>query len=299
MTARRTTTRKTSRAGTPRTARAGTIIVGRGKVGRALRVALMRAGAEVTLVAGRQVMPRDVSAARVVVLALPDAAIASCAERIAGGLTRGAVVLHCAGRLGVEPLAACAVAGAATGVMHPLVSFASTRVPPPLAGATFVIAGDARAVRAARALTTQLGAVPLVAALHGAAYHAAAALLAGGAVALTAHAIEVLVALGLQRTAARRALAGLLGSVAANLSRLDAPEALTGPVARGDAATITAHRAALRAVLPEARVVYDAIAPAVLCVAVSAGLDAQKAAAVRAALSETSQRTTRRRPRAR
>ena len=297
MTARGRTTRLAGGSATPQ--RAGTIIVGRGKLGRALHFALSRAGAEVTLVAGRRVAPRDVSAARVVVLALPDAAITSCAERIAGGLTRGAVVLHCAGRLGVEPLAACAATGAAIGVMHPLVSFASTRVPPPLVGATFVIAGDARAVRAARALTTELGAVPLIAALHGAAYHAAAALLAGGAVALTAHAIDVLVALGLHRNAARRALAGLLASVAANLAHLDAREALTGPVARGDAATIAAHRVALHAVSPEAHAVYDAIAPAVLRVAVSAGLDAQKAAAVRDALNEASQRTTRRRPRAR
>ncbi len=286
MTVRRSTTRIAGGRATPRRARSSTIIVGRGKVGRALYLALARGGGEVKLVAGRRVTPRDVSPARVVVLALPDAAIASCAERIAPGLTRGTVVLHCAGRLGIEPLAACAAAGAAIGVMHPLVSFASPRVPPPLAGATFVIDGDARAVREARALTTQLGAVPLTAAVHGAAYHAAAALLAGGAVALTAHAIEVLVALGVRPVAARRALAGLLGSVAANLSRLDAAEALTGPVARG-------------ALSPESRVVYDAIAPAVLRVAVSAGLDAQNAAAVRAALSETTQRATRRQPRAR
>lgn len=275
--------------------RAGTLVVGRGKVGRALAAALTAAGHSARLVPGKTCSAGDVGTARVVVLALPDAALEAAAERLAPGLSQGTVVLHCAGRLGVEPLAACARAGAHVGVLHPLVSFASKRVVPPLAGTTFVLAGDARASSAGRALARAVGARPLVAPVHGAAYHAAAAMLAGGAVALAAHATDVLVTLGVERPAARRALAGLLASVAANLTRLDAPEALTGPVARGDAPAVAAHRAALAERSPEALVVYDAIAPAVLAVAVRAGLDAPRAAGVRRALSAASPRAKRRR----
>jgi predicted short-subunit dehydrogenase-like oxidoreductase (DUF2520 family) len=275
--------------------RVGTVIVGRGKVGRALLGALAARGHSAQLAAGRTVSAATIGSARLVVLALPDAALAPVAQRLAPGLARGAVVLHCAGRLGIEPLAACEAVGAEVGVMHPLVSFASKRRSPPLLGATFVIAGSPRAVAAARSLARQVGAQPLVAPVHGAAYHAAAAMLAGGSVALAGHAIDVLVGLGMERGAARRALSGLLASIAANLALLDAPEALTGPVARGDAAAVAAHRAALAALAPEALSVYDAIAPAVLDIAVRAGLEEARAGDVRRALSRVDQRATRRR----
>jgi predicted short-subunit dehydrogenase-like oxidoreductase (DUF2520 family) len=275
--------------------RAGTVIVGRGKVGRALFGALAAHGHSARLVAGRTVSVAAIGSARIVVLALPDAALTAAAERLAQGLARGVVVLHCAGRLGLEPLAACAGVGAAVGVMHPLVSFASKRRSPALLGATFVIAGSPRAVAAARSLARLIGAHPLIAPVHGAAYHAAAAMLAGGSVALAGHATNVFVGLGVARPDARRALAGLLASIAANLAQLDAPEALTGPVARGDAAAVAAHRASLGALAPEALSVYDAIAPAVLDIAVRAGLDERHAREVRRALSRASPRATRRR----
>ena len=277
----------------------GTLILGRGKVGRALASALRTRGLHVQLAGARTVPIAALRAASFVVLAVPDAAISAAATRIAGVVPRGAVVVHCAGRLGMEPLLTCKQHGAAIGVMHPLVSFASRRTSPALVGATFVLAGDARATRASRQLVMQLGAHALVAPIHGSAYHASAALLAGGAVALVSQSTAVLVALGLAPSAARRALAGLLGSVASNLEQLDAPSALTGPIARGDATAVAAHRVALAQCSPETLALYDAIAPAVLAVAVRAGLDEVRAKQVRREISRAIPGTRRRRATAR
>jgi len=66
------------------------------------------------------------------------------------------------------------------------------------------------------------------------------------AVALVDAGVEVLTSVGLDRAQATRALAGLLASTAANLSRVGLPEALTGPIARGDVAVVARHLLALR-----------------------------------------------------
>lgn len=222
------------------------VIVGRGKVGRTLARALR----DVRLVSGRS---RQFDG-EVFVLAVPDAAITQVASRLAASLAshslasrRRTVVVHCAGRLDATPLAACAAMGAHVGVLHPLASFADAKRPPSLVGATLVVAGDVHVVRAARRIARALASHVLVAPIHGAAYHAAAAMVAAGGASVVSAAAGVLAAHGVSRAEAERALAGLLATVAQNVASLGASRALTGPVARGDEATIEAHRRALHA----------------------------------------------------
>src|SRR6185503_13839633 len=74
-------------------------------------------------------------------------------------------------------------------------------------------------------------------------YHAAAALVSNHAVGLVDAGVELLTSVGLERATAVRALAA---STAANLERVGLPEALTGPIARGDVAVIARHILALR-----------------------------------------------------
>lgn len=255
-------------------------VFGRGRVGRGLAGAWQRAGLEARLVPGREGQAADVAGAEVIVLAVPDGAIAGCAARIAPGLERASCVLHCAGARGVDELATCGAAGGHVGVMHPLVSFADGAQPPCLAGTTFTIAGDAYAVTAAEALVHALGARPLMAALHGAAYHAVAALVANGTVGLVHAAVPVLEQLGLTRSQAEHAVAGLLRTVADNVRELGVPRALTGPIMRGDAATVAAHRDALRGIDADTAAAYDAVVPAVLRCAQAAGLSRESAEAV-------------------
>jgi predicted short-subunit dehydrogenase-like oxidoreductase (DUF2520 family) len=68
-----------------------------------------------------------------------------------------------------------------------------------------------------------------------------------------------------------------LRTVGENVARVGTPAALTGPIVRGDAATVRAHRDALDAVDPDARAAYDALAPHVLACALAAGLDRARA----------------------
>lgn len=255
-------------------------ILGRGRLGGGLAKGLRAAEVEVRLRSGRAGAIGD---APIIVLAIPDPALAERAARIAPRVA-GRVVLHCSGSLGPDVLAACRDAGAAVGAMHPLVSFADRRRPPTLSGTSFVIDGDRRAVAAAKRIARAVGARPMVAPLHGAAYHAAAALSANGAAALATVAVRVVEALGLSRKDAQRAIGALLRTVGENVERVGVPDALSGPVMRGDEGTVARHRAALREVDFEALAAYDAVAPAILDCARRAGLPEAKAAAVRNAL---------------
>ena len=258
-------------------------VVGRGRVGRTLARGWRDAGLEVRTLAGRATRrPRHV-AVDACVLAVPDGHIEDVAASLSSRLRAGAVLFHCAGARGPEALGS--VPGhVARGALHPMVSFADARRPPPLRGASFALSGEPRARRVGRRLVRALGAHPVEAAqgdLHGPAYHAAAALLANGAAALAAEARRVLLAEGVDASDADRMLAALLASVAANVASLGLPAALTGPVARGDAATVRAHR---RALASESRATYDAVAGAILRLARDQGLGDEQAAAVARAL---------------
>lgn len=268
----------------PMSAASAVLLAGRGKVGHGLFAALSArdAGgtARVRLVGSRTIDSGDLAWADVVVLAVADDAIAGVTESIADRL--GATpVLHCAGARDATETGAAAEHGA----MHPMVSFCRAETPPSLRGTALVI--DARstpaAIAAAKGIARRMGALAIVAEAQGASYHAAAAMVANGAAALAVGALPILESLGLQPAAAASALEGLLATVAHNIGETGGPEALTGPVARGDASTVQAHRAALRS-LPDALRVYDAVAPAILTCARSAGLEPARAEAVREAL---------------
>jgi predicted short-subunit dehydrogenase-like oxidoreductase (DUF2520 family) len=248
-------------------------VLGRGKLGRALALALREAGVPTQLLAGRR--PGKLRA-NVVLLAVPDAQIASVAAALE--LDSGTVVMHCAGARGLAELAA---ARAHRGVLHPLLSFASRTHPPQLHGATFTCFGDRRALAAARRIARALGARLLVLpGPPGPAYHAAAALVANGAAALADHGASTLQALGISRRASELALAGLLMSVANNIARVGLPTALTGPVVRGDAATVAGHLQALRELDSELAAAYAALQPLIVNTARKAGLSVTASRAI-------------------
>ncbi len=251
-------------------------IVGRGRVGRGLAAALSagKRSVEVTLHAGRDPGP---IAAKTIVLAVPDPAIPAVARGLA--LRRSQTLVHCSGSLGAD-----ALPPGPHGVMHPLVSFADPSLPPNLAGTTFVVDGHPRAVKRAKAIARAVGARCVVAPVHGPTYHAVAALSANGAAALASIAVRVLASIGLTQGQAQRAIGALLRTVAENVEHVGVPDALSGPVIRGDVGTVSRHRAALESNDPEARAAYDAIAPAILDCARRAGLPQERVEAVRRAL---------------
>lgn len=246
-------------------------VIGAGKVGTALARALRSRGVGTVLRPARKALPRSIDAS-VVVLAVRDRDLRSLAERLVGVVGRSSVVVHVAGALGADPLAALRGACAGVAQMHPMISFASTRFAPQLARGNVHVQGDARAVARARRIARLLGMTPrTVPALDTVAYHAAAGLVANGAAALAAVGAELLVRAGVDRPTASKMLGPLLRSVADNVEALGFPEALTGPVRRGDATGVEKHLATLREKLPQAVPLYLEAAAAQLPLARAIG----------------------------
>jgi predicted short-subunit dehydrogenase-like oxidoreductase (DUF2520 family) len=247
-------------------ARLTVFVLGAGKAGSAIARALRARGVTTRLRAARKGLSRTIDA-DVVVLAVRDRDLAPLAEKMrdAGVVPERAVVLHVAGALGAAPLASLRGSCAGVGQMHPMISFATPRWAPDLARGNMHVQGDPRAVSRARTLARILGMTPrTIPDLDPIAYHAAAGLVANGAAALAAVGAELLVRAGVARSVAPEMLGPLLRSVAENVERLGFPEALTGPVRRGDVAGLEKHLATLRAKLPEAVSLYLAAAQAQL-----------------------------------
>jgi predicted short-subunit dehydrogenase-like oxidoreductase (DUF2520 family) len=104
---------------------------------------------------------------------------------------------------------------------------------------------------------------------HRALYHAALANGANHLVALVAGSMDLLRAAGVDDPA--RLIGPLLSAALDNTLRIG-DQALTGPVARGDAGTVRAHLDEISAISPEARAAYVAMARATALRALSAGL---------------------------
>ncbi|MEJ7729494.1 MAG: DUF2520 domain-containing protein [Polyangiaceae bacterium] len=215
----------------------------------------------------RRGLPRRIDA-DLLVLAIRDRDLAACAEAIAAGgvlVRRPVAVVHCAGALGPEPLAALRAPGVTVAQMHPMISFASPRRTPSLARGQLHVDGDAPAVAAARRLGRALGMTPrTIAGLDRVAYHAAAGRVANGAAALAAGGLELLEIAGVARADAVAMLGPLLRSVADNVEALGLPDALTGPVRRGEAAAVARHLETLGRLAPQLVPFYVAAALAQL-----------------------------------
>lgn len=183
--------------------------------------------------------------AELILLAVPDAALAGMAERLARSISPPLphVALHLSGASGLEVLAPLARRGVHTGSCHPL-AVLPDGLPPHdlLRGTGFAIDGDRIARSTARRLARAVGGVPfIVGPRHRAVYHLAATLVANDTLALFDLALRQLRRTGLDEAVARRSLARLLRGTADALARSPVDLALTGPVVRGDTGTLKRH----------------------------------------------------------
>jgi predicted short-subunit dehydrogenase-like oxidoreductase (DUF2520 family) len=127
------------------------------------------------------------------------------------------------------------------------------------------VAGDRAAVRLASRAARLLGMSPrTLPELDPIAYHAAAGLVANGAAALAAAGTELLGKAGVPPGTASKMLGPLLRSVADNVERLGMPNALTGPVRRGDAKAVERHLEIIASRCPDLVVLYRALVVAQL-----------------------------------
>jgi predicted short-subunit dehydrogenase-like oxidoreductase (DUF2520 family) len=261
------------------------VLVGARDAGRAARAAAF-IGASVAAV------PHAELAARVprVLIAVSDDANGEVADTLASAGPRGPV-LHTSGAAGLGVLTRLRARGVACGVLHPLQT-----VPTPeqgarsLEGAAFAVAGDAAAVAWAVELAGLAGGWALPVAEEGlAAYHAAAVLTSNATAALADASVALMAAAGVERAAALRALGPLGRASVENVFR-DGPEAaLTGPVARGDVATVRAHLAALAPAPASVASLYRAVSRQLVDLARRRGLAAGRADALEALLAGDAQ----------
>jgi len=229
--------------------------------------------------------------ADLVFLAISDDALASVVQTLAEAqrTRRSATIwLHGSGALGAEILAPLTGSRQRIAVLHPAASLPGERA---LAGTPIVATGDPAVRDAVLEFGRAIGGIPTwVEDLDQPLYHAACALLANGPTALYAAGLELLAAASAGTLGATEALA-LLQSAVEPLADTRPADALTGPVRRGDADTILAHRRALARSKPDLLPVYDALMHRALALATEAGLQPQAAARVADAIGRDLEQT--------
>ncbi len=279
-------------------------VFGAGRVGSALALALDRAGWPVRAIwsrtpsRARQLRAklgtgracsdpvRAVALADVALLVVPDDAIAPFAGVLERANWEGRTAIHHSGVLRAEVLAPLARAGAATAALHPLVTIA--RAPETgrdarraLRGVRWVAGGDTAAIALADRIVKALGGKRLDLAPDGRSlYHAAAVVASNYYVALADEACTLLEAAGVPREETLPALLPLIRGTLDNLGEAagrgePASAALTGPISRGDVASVRRHLSALDAGRGNAQSasLYRLFARRCLRLAKSQGLD--------------------------
>lgn len=246
-----------------RPGRLGVGVVSAGKVGAVLGAALRAAGHAVVgvnavseasrdraeaLLPGVPVLdvPSVLERAELVLLAVPDDELPGLVQGLAdAGLWQGGqLVVHTAGRWGTGVLEPARRLGAIPLAVHPAMTFTGLSLDlARLSDCSFGITAPAPVLPIAQALVVEMGAEPVVVAeADRALYHAALAHGANHLMTVAGQSMQVLRDIGVEhpdRMAGPLLRATLDNALAAGES------ALTGPVARGDAGTVAAHRDAL------------------------------------------------------
>lgn len=270
----------------PAPARLTVGVVSAGRVGTALGEALEKAGHVVGAVVARsddararvarrlpdsQILDLDAVVARseLLLIAVPDAVLPQVIADIeaTGALRPNTLVAHTAGALGVAVLDPLTRLGALPLALHPAMTFVggpedTTRLNQACFGVT---AADEVGYAIAASLVLEMGGEPVrIAEADRVLYHAALAHGANHLVTLICDAVRALDAAiggregtgrasatvdGTDTRLAERILGPLVGAALGNALELG-PDALTGPVARGDAAAVRRHLDALGA-LPD------------------------------------------------
>lgn len=270
-------------------------VIGPGRAGTLLALALRRAGHRLVAVGGGQqgaraalveaapgarsrARPADAAAdAELILLCVPDDALEAVVTElaVAEAVGEGQRVVHVAGSRGLAPLRRAGLAGAAVAACHPAMTIPTgTRDPAVLVGTAWAVTAEPPDRPWARELVADLGGEPHdVPDAARVLYHAGLVVGANAVGAVVSVARRLL--LGARISDPGAFLAPLIEASTANVLA-DGAAALTGPVVRGDLGTLRRHLAELEHDLPELAGAYRALAAVVLS-QVRADLDPETA----------------------
>ncbi|MFC5475181.1 Rossmann-like and DUF2520 domain-containing protein [Paraherbaspirillum soli] len=198
--------------------------------------------------------------ADIYLIAAGDDQIAACCEALAasGKLNSDSIVFHCSGALSSHDLAAAGLQGAALASIHPIRSFADPQqVALHFAGTWCGSEGDAAALAVLTPAFNAIGAQAVnIKRDSKVLYHAAAVFASNYLVTLIDVASQAYVEAGLPPEIALKLIEPLLLESAANAFKLGPAAALTGPIARGDMATVRRQYQAVQQWDPQAAALY-------------------------------------------
>jgi len=276
-------------------------LIGPGRAGVGLALALTEAGHSVHLhgrhkkslplpltmtVGDGRLPPPWIGETDLVILAVRDDAITPLAASLdkARAISERHVVLHLSGAQGQEALGPLVSSRASLGSFHPLQTIVEPELAPArLKGAWAAVEGMPRAVEAGERIAQSLGMRPFTIATRSKAiYHAGAVFASNYLVVVEAIAQRLLRHAGMSDADAWAALRPLVEGTFENLSRHQPREALTGPVVRGDTATIIRH---LESLAVDDAKLYRALGRAALELAQKQGMDETTAEKVADALA--------------
>jgi predicted short-subunit dehydrogenase-like oxidoreductase (DUF2520 family) len=273
-----------------RPARLSVGVISAGRVGSVLGAALARAGHHVVAAAAvsqasrrraaRLLPDADIraadqvaAAAELLLISIPDDALGPFITGLANAevVRRGTLVAHTSGAHGTAVLGPLTELGALPLALHPVMTFTGTDVDlQRLDGAAFGVTSDEVLRPVVEALVIEMGGEPYwVAEELRALYHAGLAFGANNLVTLVAQAADLLARAGVDHP--DRMLGPLLGAAMDNALRFG-DQALTGPIARGDAGTVGRHIATLQEQAPDVVDAYVALGRLTAVRGLAAGL---------------------------
>jgi len=205
----------------------------------------------------------------------PDDLIVGVCEEIARReyLNPGSVVAHCSGVHPSSILKPAEDLGCAIGSVHPLQSCATKELAVKvLPGSFFGVEGSEEAKRILKDLVIAIGGKILeIFTSDKPIYHAGAAVASNFLVGLINFALSLYESIGIDRQEGIQALTPLFEGTIRNIKDVGIPEALTGPIMRGDVGTVEAHLKAIKRQVPSYIQLYCALGSETVRVAISKG----------------------------
>lgn len=246
------------------------VIIGAGMVGTAIGFLLKKAGHNIAAIADPyavhlkraktytgaacyRLASEAADSGDTILITTPDDRILPVCAEIAGRTSlHGKKVFHMSGAGGLDLLLPAAKAGATIASIHPLQSFSSIEgAIASIPGSYFGVTAGAGSKRISAAIVRDLQGIALIISPdQKPLYHAAACIASNYLVSLMSIVEDIYLSIGLSEKNAHKAYLPLAYGSLKNIEIQGCADALTGPIARGDAGTVQKHIDAISKRLP-------------------------------------------------